>query len=49
MSSIKHVQQHEGIRLKVKVCSGGQNCESVAHDKPAETVEAREPLHPRQP
>ena len=46
---IKHVQQHEGIRLEVKVCSGEQDCESVAHDKPAETVEAREPLHPVSP
>ena len=46
---IKHIQQHEGIRLEVKVCSGEPDCESVAHDKPAETVEAREPLHPVSP
>lgn len=46
---IKHVQKHEGIRLEVKVCSDEQDCESVAHDEPAETVEAREPLHPVSP
>ncbi len=46
---IKHVQQHEGIRLEVKVCSGEQDRESVAHDEPAETVEAQEPLHPVSP
>ena len=46
---IKHVQQHEGIRLEVKACSDEQDCESVAHDKPAETLEAREPLHPISP
>ena len=46
---IKHVQQHEGIRLEVKVCSGEQDCESVAHDEPAEIVEAREPLQPVSP
>ena len=46
---IGHIQQHEGIRLEVKVCSDKQDCESVAHDKPAETVEAREPLHPVSP
>ena len=46
---IGHIQQHEGIRLEVKVCSGEPDCESVAHDKPAETVEAREPLHPVSP
>jgi hypothetical protein len=46
---IKHVQQHEGILLEVKVCSGKQDCESVAHDKPAEPVESRQPLHPVSP
>lgn len=46
---IGHVQRHEGIRLEVKVCSGKPDCESVAHDEPAETVEAREPLHPVSP
>ena len=29
---VKHIQQHEGIRLEAKVCSGKQDCESVAHD-----------------
>ena len=42
---IWHIQQHEGIRLEVKVCSGKPDRESVAHDKPAESVEAPEPLH----
>lgn len=46
---IKHIQKHEGIRLDVKVCSGEQDCDSVSHDEPAETVEAREPLHPVSP
>ena len=46
---IKHVQKHEGIRLEVKACSDEQDCESVAHDEPAEIVEAREPLHPVSP
>lgn len=46
---IGHVQRHEGIRLEVKVCSGEQGCESVAHDEPAESVEARQPLHPVSP
>ena len=46
---IKHIQQHEGIRLEVKVCSGKPDCESVAHDESAEPVEAREPLHPVSP
>ena len=46
---IKHVQQHEGIRLEAKVCSGEQDCESVAHDEPAEPVESRPPLHPISP
>lgn len=46
---IGHVQRHEGIRLEVKVCSGKPDCESVAHDEPAETVKAREPLHPVSP
>ena len=46
---IKHVQKHEGIRLEVKAYSDKQDCESVAHDEPAETVEAREPLHPVSP
>ena len=32
---IKHIQQHEGIRLEVKVCSGKQDCESVVHDAAA--------------
>ena len=26
---IKHIQQHEGIRLEVKVCSDKHDCESV--------------------
>lgn len=46
---IKHIQQHEGIRLEVKGCSSEQDCESVAQGKPAETVEARETLHPVSP
>ena len=46
---IGHVQRHEGIRLEVKVCSGEQDCESVAHDEAAESVEARQPLHPVSP
>ena len=50
---IKHVQQHEGIRLEAKVCSGEQDCESVAHDgvhdEPAESVEAQQPMHPVSP
>ena len=46
---IKHVQQHEGIRLEVKVCSEEQDCESVAHDEPVESVDARKPLHPVSP
>ena len=50
---IKHVQQHEGIRLEAKVCSGKQDCESVAHDgvhdEPAEPVESEQPLHPVSP
>lgn len=46
---IGHVQRHEGIRLEVKVCSGEQGCESVAHDEPAESIEARQPLHPVSP
>ena len=46
---IKYVQKHEGIRLEVKACSDEHDCESVAHDEPAETVEAREPLHPVSP
>ena len=46
---IKHVQKHEGIRLEVKAYSDEQDCESVAHDEPAETVEARESLHPVSP
>lgn len=46
---IKHVQKHEGIRLEVKAYSGKHDCESIAHDEPAETVEAREPLHPVSP
>ncbi|MYC08160.1 MAG: hypothetical protein F4X57_13465 [Chloroflexi bacterium] len=37
---IKHIRQHEGIRLEVKGCSSEQDCESVAHDEPAETVAA---------
>ncbi|MDE2687519.1 MAG: transcriptional regulator [Chloroflexota bacterium] len=37
---IKHIRQHEGIRLEVKGCPSGQDCESVAHDEPAETVAA---------
>ena len=40
---IKHIQQHEGIRLEVKVCSSEQDCESVAHDEPAEPVAAQVP------
>ena len=40
---IHHVQQHEGIRLEVKVCSGKPDCESAAHDKPAEPVAAQIP------
>ena len=46
---IGHVQRHEGVRLEVKVCSGEQGCESVAHDEPAESIEARKPLHPVSP
>ena len=46
---IHRVQQHEGIRLEVKVCSGEQDCESAAHDKPAEPVEAQQDLHPVSP
>ena len=50
---IKHVQQHEGIRLEAKVCSGNQDCESVAHDgvhdDSAEPVESEKPLHPVSP
>ena len=50
---IKHVQQHEGISLEAKVCSGKQDCESVAHDgvhdEPAEPVESEQPLHPVSP
>ena len=46
---IGHVQHHEGIRLEVKVCSSEHGCESVAHDEPAESVEARQPLHPVSP
>ncbi|MCY4578386.1 MAG: hypothetical protein OXD31_04995, partial [Chloroflexi bacterium] len=50
---IKHVQQHEGIRLEAKVCSGKPDCESVAHDgvhdEPAEPVESEQPLHPVSP
>ena len=46
---IGHVQRHEGIRLEVKVCSGEQGCESVAHDEPAESVESQQALHPVSP
>ena len=46
---IKHIQQHEGIRLEVKICSGKPDCESVAHDEPAELVEAQQPLQPVSP
>ena len=50
---IKHVQQHEDIRLEAKVCSGEPDCESVAHDgvhdEPAEPVEAQQPMHPVSP
>ena len=50
---IKHVQQHEGIRLEAKVCSGQPDCESVAHDgvhdDSAEPVESEQPLHPVSP
>ena len=46
---IKHIQQHEGIRLEVKVCSGKQDCESAEHDEPAETLESRQPLRPVSP
>lgn len=46
---IKHIQQHEGIRIEVKVCSGDQDCESVAHDRPAEPAEGRQTLHPVSP
>ena len=54
---IKHVQQHEGIRVEAKVCSGEQDCESVAHDgvhdgvhdEPAESIESRQPLRPVSP
>ena len=38
---IKHVQQHEGIRLEAKVCSGKPDCESVAHDAHAEPAVAQ--------
>ena len=46
---IWHIQQHEGIRLEVKVCSGKPDGESVAHDKPAEPVESQQTLHPVSP
>ena len=50
---IKHVQQHEGIRIEAKVCSGKPDCESVSHDEvrdePAEPVEAQQPMHPVSP
>ena len=46
---IKHIQQHEDIRLEVKICSGKPDCESAAHDEPAEPVESRQPLHPVSP
>ena len=40
---IGHIQRHEGIRLEAKVCSGKQDCESVAHngvhDEPAEPLQ----------
>ena len=41
---IKHVQQHEGIRLEAKVCSGKPDCESVSHDEVRD--EPAEPLQP---
>lgn len=40
---IHHIQQHEGIRLEAKVCSGRPDCESAAHDEPAEPVAAHVP------
>lgn len=46
---IKHIQQHEGIRLEVKVCSGEQDCESIAHDEPAKSVESEQTLQPVSP
>ena len=46
---IGHVQQHEGIRLEVKVCPGKADCESAAHDDAAEPVEARQPMQPVSP
>ena len=45
---IKHIQQHEGIRLEVKVCSGKPDCESVAHDDPASQSVRGEPVEPHQ-
>ena len=45
---IKHIQQHEGIRLEVKVCSGKPDCESAAHDEPASQPVRGEPVEPHQ-
>ena len=45
---IHHVQQHEGIRLEVKVCSAEQDRESVAHDEPASQSVRGEPVEPHQ-
>ena len=42
---IKHIQQHEGIRLEVRVCSGNPDSESATHDGPAESVESEQTLH----
>ena len=42
---IKHIQQHEGIRLEVRVCSGKPDSESATHDGPAESVESEQTLH----
>ena len=42
---IKHVQQHEGIRLEVKICSGAPDYESIAHDEPAESLESQQAPH----
>jgi len=46
---IKHIQQHEGIRLEIKVCSTKPGSESTTHDEPAEPVESEQTLQPVSP
>lgn len=46
---IKHIRQHEGIHLEVKVRPGKSDSESAAHDGLAEPAESERTLHPVSP